>query len=219
MSVHFQREIEGLKRQLLSLCALVEGQVDAAVQAVARCDAETASAVEMGDAEVDRREVELEEECLKILALHQPVAIDLRLVVTVLKINNDLERIGDLAVNVAHKAAALASGPPIEMPLDLPSMWEKSRAMLRDSLDAFVNRDAALAENVCTRDDEVDRMKRGIRRQVERMMQSQPDRLPRLLSILAVARNLERIADHATNIAEDVIYLIDGRIVRHGATG
>jgi phosphate transport system protein len=141
----------------------------------------------------------------------------LRLVVAVLKINNDLERIGDLAVNVARKAAALAAGPPIETPFDLPAMWEKTRLMLRDSLDAFVNRDAALAESVCARDDEVDRMKHEIRRQAESMMRTQPDRLQWFLRLLAVTRNLERIADHATNIAEDVIYLIDGRIVRHGS--
>ncbi len=218
MSVHLQREIDGLKKQLLSLCALVEEQVDNAVRAVAACDAEMAIAVEERDAEVDRREVELEEECLKILALQQPVAVDLRLVIAALKINNDLERIGDLAVNVARKAAALATGPPMGTPLDLPSMWETTRAMLRDSLDAFVNRDLALAENVCARDDEVDGMKHDIRRQVEQMMGAEPDRLHGYLNLLAVARNLERIADHATNIAEDVIYLIDGRIVRHGAT-
>jgi phosphate transport system protein len=209
--------MEGLKRQLLSLCALVEEQVDVAVRALAACDADMAVAVKERDAEVDRREVEIEEECLKILALHQPVAIDLRLVVAVLKINNDLERIGDLAVNVARKAAALAAGPPIETPFDLPAMWEKTRLMLRDSLDAFVNRDAALAESVCARDDEVDRMKHEIRRQAESMMRTQPDRLQWFLRLLAVTRNLERIADHATNIAEDVIYLIDGRIVRHGS--
>jgi phosphate transport system protein len=167
---------------------------------------------------VDRREVELEEECLKTLALYQPVAIELRLVVAVLKINSDLERIGDLAVNVAHKAAALAAGPPMGMPLDLPSMWEKTRGMLRDSLDAFVNHDLALAQNVCTRDDEVDRMKQDIRQKAEHLMRTQPEKLHLLLSFLAIARNLERIADHATNIAEDVIYLIEGRIVRHGAT-
>lgn len=217
MSIHLQREMEGLKRQLLSLCALVEEQVDVAVRALAACDADMAVAVKERDAEVDRREVEIEEECLKILALHQPVAIDLRLVVAVLKINNDLERIGDLAVNVARKAAALAAGPPIETPFDLPAMWEKTRLMLRDSLDAFVNRDAALAESVCARDDEVDRMKHEIRRQAESMMRTQPDRLQWFLRLLAVTRNLERIADHATNIAEDVIYLIDGRIVRHGS--
>ena len=217
MSIHLQREMEGLKRQLLSLCALVEEQVDVAVRALAACDADMAVAVKERDAEVDRREVEIEEECLKILALHQPVAIDLRLVVAVLKINNDLERIGDLAVNVARKAAALAAGPPIETRFDLPAMWEKTRLMLRDSLDAFVNRDAALAESVCARDDEVDRMKHEIRRQAESMMRTQPDRLQWFLRLLAVTRNLERIADHATNIAEDVIYLIDGRIVRHGS--
>lgn len=218
MAVHLQREIEGLKKRLLSLCTLVEEQVDMAIRAVVRRDRELAIHVKRRDKEVDRREVELEEECLKGLALYQPVAGDLRLVVAVLKINNDLERIGDLAVNVARKAAALAAGPPRGMPLDLPGMWEKTRAMLRDSLDALVNYDAVLAQNVCARDDEVDQMKHAIRQKAEHLLRLQPEDLSALLGLLAVARNLERIADHATNIAEDVIYLIEGRIIRHSAT-
>jgi phosphate transport system protein len=218
MSVHLQREIDALKKRLLSISALVEDQVDRALLAVAERNADMAAAVEQRDAEVDRREVELEEECLKTLALHQPVAIDLRLVVAILKINSDLERIGDLAVNVAHKAATLAAGPPVGMPLDLPSMWKTTRGMLQDSLKAFINHNLTLAQNVCARDAEVDRMKHEGRLQAENLMREQPEKLHAILSILALARNLERIADHATNIAEDVIYLIEGKIVRHAAT-
>ena len=171
--------------------------------------------VRQRDADVDQREVEVEEECLKILALYQPVAVDLRFIVSALKINNDLERIGDLAVNIARKARALAAVPPVAIPFDLAGMSEKTQAMLRDSLDAMVNLDAKLASEVCGRDDEIDRMKRDIRRQVEEMIAADPAQTKVLLRLLAVSRNLERIADLATNIAEDVIYMVDGKIIRH----
>jgi len=216
MSVHLQREIERLKKQLLSLCALAEEQVELAVQALLDRDPEMAKRVEQRDAELDHREVEVEEECLKTLALHQPVASDLRLIVAALKINSDLERIGDLAVNIARKAATFASQGPMEIPFDLTGMWEKTQLMLRDSLDALVNLNPALATSVCARDNEVDRMKREIRHKAEEMMQRDAAKAPALLTLLAVSRNLERVADHATNIAEDVIYMAEGRIIRHG---
>ena len=164
---------------------------------------------------MDQREIEVEEECLKMLALYQPAAIDLRLIIAALKINNDLERIGDLAVNIAHKAMAVATEPPMEIPFDIAGMWQKTQAMLRDSLDALVNMDARLAEAVCARDDEVDRMKHDIRLEVEESIRHNPARLGPLLRLLAVTRNLERIADCATNIAEDVMYMVEGKIVRH----
>jgi phosphate transport system protein len=167
--------------------------------------------------DIDHLEVEVEEECLKTLALHQPVASDLRLIVAALKINSDLERIGDLAVNIARKAVAFASLGPMEIPFDLAGMWEKTQRMLRDSLDALVNLNPAMATSVCARDNEVDQMKRQIRRTAEEMMQRDPAKVPALLTLLAVSRNLERVADHATNIAEDVIYMAEGRIIRHGA--
>jgi phosphate transport system protein len=216
MSVHLQREIGILNKRLLSLCALVEDQVDRAIQAVVGRDADMAAAVEARDAEADRREVELEEECLKILALHQPVAIDLRFVVVAMKINNDLERIGDLAVNIARKAAALAEQGPTEIPFDISGMWQKTQGMLRDSVDALVNLDAGLADKVCARDGEVDQMKRDNRKRAESILREDAGRVPGIMSLLAVSRNLERIADHATNIAEDVIYMVQGRIIRHG---
>jgi phosphate transport system protein len=217
MSVHLQREIERLKRQLLSLCALVEEQVQSAVRALLDRDGEMAEHVEKRDVEIDHREVEVEEECLKTLALHQPVAGDLRLLVAALKINSDLERIGDLAVNIARKAVAFASQTPMEMPFDLAGMWERTQSMLHDSLEALVNLNPALANNVCARDNEVDQMKHQIRQKAEEMMQRDPAKVPVLLTLLAVSRNLERVADHATNIAEDVIYMAEGRIIRHGS--
>jgi phosphate transport system protein len=215
MPIHLQREIENLKKQLLSLCAVVENQVQAAIQALLERNAELARDVERRDAEVDRREIEVEEECLKTLALYQPVAVDLRLIVAALKMNNDLERIGDLAVNIARKAAAFAAEPPMEIPFDVAGMWEKTQAMLRDSLDALVNMDVALARSVCVRDDEVDRMKHETRERIEELIRRDPERVRPLSRLSAVARNLERIADCATNIAEDVIYMAEGKIVRH----
>lgn len=217
MSVHLQREIERLKKNLLSLCALVEEQAQWAVRALLDRDPEIARRVEQQDAEVDHREVEIEEECLKTLALHQPVASDLRFIVSAMKINSDLERIGDLAVNIARKAANFSSQPPMAIPFDLDGMWAKTQSMLRDSVEALVNLNASLANNVCARDNEVDRMKHEIRHKAEEIMRSKPEHVPALLTLLAVSRNLERMADHATNIAEDVIYMIEGRIIRHGA--
>jgi len=218
MSVHLQREISQLKKQLFSLCAIVEDQVQMAVRSLLQLDADLAQGVENRDHDIDLQEIEVEEECLKILALHQPVAVDLRLVIAALKINNDLERIGDLAVNIAHKAQSLSEEPYDDIPFDIDGMWRKTQTMLRDALDAMVNMDAALAADVCRRDDEVDDMKRSIRLEVERMIAADPKQTRRLMRLAAASRNLERIADSATNIAEDVIYMIEGRIVRHGET-
>lgn len=215
MSVHLQREMDRLKKELLGLCAIVEEQVHLAVQAVVDRNAEVAARIEQRDAEVDRREVEIEEHCLSVLALHQPVAIDLRWIVAVLKINNDLERIGDLAVNIAHKAAAISNEPSLEIPLELERMGTMAEAMLRDGLDAMVRLDASAAADVCRRDDDVDRIKHEMRQEVEDRIVREPQRAKPLMRLLAVSRNIERIADCATNIAEDVIYITEGRIIRH----
>ena len=217
MPIHFQREIEKLKKRLLSLCAVVEDQVQMAIEAFLQRDKDLALEIERRDTDVDQREVEVEEECLKMLALYQPVAADLRLLVAVLKINNDLEQIGDLAVNISRKAAAVAVEPPLDIYLDIAGMWDKVHVMLSDSLDALVNADTQLAESVYARDDEVDNMKYAMRVKIEEEAHRQPQRLHCLLKFLAVSRNLERIADYSVNIAEDVIYMVDGTIVRHRA--
>ena len=217
MSVHLQREIEGLKRSVLSLCALVEEQAQIAVRAMLDRDEEAARQVEFRDTEIDQREVEIEEDCLKILALYQPVAADLRFIVCAMKMNNDLERIGDLAVNIARKAITFSSLPPMEIPFDLCGMWHKVQEMLRDALDAMVHQDAVLANEVCARDDEVDELKHEMRLRAEEAIRMDPEQTSALLTFLAVSRSLERMADHATNIAEDVIYMVRGNIVRHGA--
>jgi phosphate transport system protein len=199
----------------LSLCAVVEDQVQMAIEAFLRRDEALASMVEQRDGEVDQREVEVEEECLKMLALYQPVATDLRLIVAVLKINNDLEQIGDLAVNIARKAAAVAVEPSLDVPIDIAGMWKKVQGMLHDSLDALVGTDVELAEDVYGRDDGVDQMKHDMRIKIEEEARRQPELISRLLKFLAVSRNLERIADYSVNIAQDVIYMVSGAIVRH----
>ncbi len=215
MSVHLQREINRLKQSLLLLCRMVEDQVQLAVKALLDRDQSLAERVEERDREIDQREVEVEEDCLRVLALYQPVAIDLRLIVAVLKINSDLERVGDLAVNIAHKAIAVVGESEVTAPDVLPDMAAKTQSMLHDSLDALVALDAKLAARVCARDDEVDQLKRTIRLEVEKRIETNPKHLRPLLRLLAVSRNLERIADSATNISEDVIYMVDGKIIRH----
>lgn len=215
MSVHLRREIDKLKQSLLLLCRMVEEQVEMAVQALLDRDQTLAERVSQRDDEIDQREVEVEEECLRVLALYQPVAIDLRLIVSVLKINNDLERVGDLAVNIAHKALAVVNELQVAVPDVLPDMAAKTQSMLHDSIDALVALDSKLAAAVCSRDDEVDELKRTIRLEVEDRIEVNPRQLRPLLRLLAVSRNLERIADSATNIAEDVIYMVEGRIIRH----
>jgi phosphate transport system protein len=215
MSLHLQREIERLKKHLLSLCAVVEDHVQKAVRSLLDRDPRLAEEVERGDDEVDRREIEVEEDCLKILALYQPVAIDLRMIVAVMKINNDLERIGDLAVNISRKAAAFIAEPAADIPFDLELMWEKAQVMLRDSVNSLIDMKVELAKDVCRRDAEVDKMKHDNRKAIEDMICNNPAIVRPLMRILAVSRNLERIADCATNIAEDVIYIVEGKIVRH----
>ncbi len=215
MPVHLQREVEKLKKQVLALCALVENAVRQAVRSVTDRDPVLAAQVIDRDVEIDRAEVDVEEECLKILALHQPVAIDLRFIVAVLKMNNDLERIGDLAVNVAERAILLSQHLRIDTPFDLAGLAEKAQTMLRSSIDALVNMNGPLARQVCAMDDEVDAINRKMYDQLKDLMQKEPEHLGSLIALLSVSRYLERIGDHATNISEDVLYMIDGHIARH----
>jgi phosphate transport system protein len=215
MARHLQREIENLKKKILALSAVVEETVHQAVQALERRDAASSAQIIARDMEVDHAEVDVEEECLKLMALYQPVATDLRFVVAVLKINSDLERIADLAVNIAERAVFLADQPRVEIPFDFAGMAEKAKAMLNQSLDALVGLDAALARQVIAADDEVDALNREMYDQVKQGMRQHPEHVDALIHFLSVSRHLERIADHATNIAEDVLYMIDGEIVRH----
>ncbi len=215
MPHHLQREIEKLKKKILSLCASVEENVRMAVKSIEDRDAALAERVVGQDPEIDQSEVDLEEDCLKILALHQPVAIDLRFIIAVLKINNDLERIGDPAVNIAERAQFLSTQPRIAVPFDLEALAEKTQDMLQKSLDSLVSLNAALARDVCRTDDEVDEINRRMYDLVKDAIRAHPEQLDILIPYLSVSRYLERIADHATNIAEDVIYMIEGVITRH----
>lgn len=209
------RKIQKIKKRLLAIGAIVEEQVDLAVKSIVNRDRDLAQKVIDGDVAIDLMEVDLEEECLKVLALHQPMAVDLRMIIAVLKINNDLERIGDLAVDATERAIALVDQAPIEFPFDFTTMSQAVQKMLKQSLDALINLDMELAVQVCASDDAVDAIHAAVYRTVAEELVKKPQHVPQLLTYLSVSRYLERIADHTTNIAEDVIYLIKGNIVRH----
>ncbi|MEM8961594.1 MAG: phosphate signaling complex protein PhoU [Acidobacteriota bacterium] len=216
MSLHLQHRLEKIKRRVLMLGGTVEETLADAVRAIQDRDTALADRVIEGDERIDIMEVELEEECLATLALEQPVASDLRFLVAVLKMNSDLERIGDLAANLAEQARFLASEPPLDhVPFDLTEMFEIVHRMVKDSLDALVERDAHRAERVRATDDEVDRRYADSYAAVGALLGEDPSRAARLIHYLSIARALERVADHAVAIAEDVIYLVYGEIRRH----
>jgi phosphate transport system protein len=212
---HLHRDLDGLKKELLAMGALVEEATSKAILALVNRRPELAAEVRSGDDLIDTREVEVEEHCLKVLALHQPVAHDLRFIITVMKVNNDLERMGDLAVNIAERAAFLIARDPIAVPLPIQELGEKVRAMVRGSLDALVNRDPTLARQICADDDEVDAINRDFYTRLQEAMRNNPDIIERAINVLSASRHLERMADSATNIAEDVIFMVEGEIVRH----
>ncbi len=217
--MHFHRELNKLRKEILAEAALVEEALEKAILAFETRDGVLAEAVIEGDKRIDAMEIDVEEECLKILALHNPVAVDLRFIVTVLKMNNDLERMGDLTVSIARRAAFVAKRDPVmEMPEDFAAMTRAVRTMLKQSLDALINSDEALAAEVCRNDDEVDRYKREINSVIRDRIEQAPQHARTLIKMMDVTRHLERIADLSTNIAEDVIYLVRGEIVRHYPT-
>ena len=215
MARHLQREIENLKKKILNLGSTVEKSVHEAISSIEQRDSAQATKIIDKDIEIDQMEVDIEEECLKILALHQPVAIDLRFIISVLKINNDLERVGDMAVNIAERSVFLASQPQVKESLDFVQMSQQTESMLKKSLDALVNINIRLAYEVCSSDDVVDDMNRQMYLKIQDAIRKYPEHITSLIHLLSVSRHLERIADHATNIAEDVIYMIEGNIVRH----
>ena len=212
---HFSIELENIKKLILSLGAIVEERVRMATKAIEDNDAELAQRIIKSDYEIDEMEVDIEEECLKVLALHQPVAIDLRFIIAVIKINNELERIGDQAVNIAERVGVTAKSEQLEMFFDYSAMGEKAQRMLKMSLDALVKMDYDEAFNVVMMDDEVDAIKEQAYDRVKRAMREHPDKIGYLINLFLISRHLERLADHTTNIAEEVIYLIEGEIVRH----
>jgi len=215
MTKHFRKELENIKKRILALGALVEDRVRLAAQAVDQIDAEIAQRIIKADYEVDEMEVDIEEECLKVLALHQPVAVDLRFIIAVIKINNDLERIGDQAVNIAQRVEVIAKRPKPPFIFDYAEMGQKAQRMLKMSLDALVNLDVDIAYKVITMDDEVDQIKKDAYDKIKQAIQDLPERVGYYINLLLISRHLERLADHATNIAEEVIYLVEGEIYRH----
>lgn len=219
MAIHLQKDIDSVKKRLITLGTLVEESVLRAVKSVEDRDRALAQKVIDGDNEIDRMEIDVEEYCLKTLALNQPVASDLRFIIAALKMNSDLERIGDMAVNIAERAIGLSeiSGPPTMQFFDISQMADKVRAMLKNSLDALINIDASLAAAVCAADEEVDAMNRTAFELAQKALMQRPAESAFFLIMLSVSRSLERIADHTTNIAEDVIYMTKGDIVRHRA--
>jgi phosphate transport system protein len=212
---HFEEELQALKNRLLNMGALVEERVHDATHALIERRLDTAERIITSDQDVNELQIEIDERCLRLLALQQPMASDLRLITAAMKINADLERIGDQAVNIAEQAVRILAHPPLKPIIDLPRMAEIAERMTRESLDAFVRKDATLARAILTRDDEVDQLKDQVFRVLLTYMMADPGTIERALGLILVSRHLERIADHATNIAEDVIFVVEAKDVRH----
>lgn len=212
---HLQRETDRLKRKILALGALVEGNLRLAFQAIEERDAAKARKVIATDVLVDENEVEVEEECLKILALYQPVAGDLRFVAAVIKINSELERIGDLASNIAERALQLLDEHPVQVPHEVAVMVDRTEAILTSALDALVQQDSVTARQVLAADDEIDDLYAGLISDLKGLIRADLEHLDATVLLFSVVRYLERLADHATNIAEDVLYMVEGEIQRH----
>lgn len=215
MERHFDEQLNELKEKLLKMGSLVEEAVNNAVRALVDRKTELAKKVISDDNAINMLEIEIDDLCLRLLALQQPQAIDLRFITSAMKINNDLERMGDLAVNIAERAIVLLETPVLKPLIDIPRMAKQTQSMLKDSLEAFVNRDAVLAKTVCERDDEIDNLNDQVFRELLTYMIQEPKAIERAVNLILVARNLERIADHATNISEDVIYIASGRTIKH----
>ncbi len=215
MSIHLIRDLESLHRDILSMCASVEEMIHQAIADLSAPNAQIAVELARRDDEIDRWDVRIEEDCLKILALHQPVAIDLRRIASVLKITAELERVADLAVHIAERASALSRWPEVAVPDKLKLMARLALDMLHRAIDAYVVLDSHMAREVCAEDDRVDQMNREIIRDLSEVMKASPNLVDPVLHLFSASRHVERIADHATNIAEDVVYLVEGAIIRH----
>jgi phosphate transport system protein len=212
---HFQEELESLQERLLAMGGLAEERVRESVQILSTRDANMVDRVIVGDEPINDLHIEIDARCFKLLALHQPMAADLRAIVAAVKINTDLERVGDLAVNIAEAAKRYLQHPPVKPLIDIPRMGDIAQGMLRDALDAFVRRDMPLAEAVLADDDQLDGLKTQIFRELLTFMLSDPTTIEPALDLILISRHLERIGDHATNVAEDVIFMVSARDVRH----
>jgi phosphate transport system protein len=216
MSLHLTRDLEALHKDLLSMSAAVEEMIHRAVAQLGEPDYEQAAALAREDDVIDEWDVRIENSCLKILALHQPVAVDLRRITTVMKIATQLERVADLAVNIGERACGLIAAPEVTIPDKLRAMATQAVDMLHRAIDAYVASDVQQAWEVCRQDDAVDRLNREVIESLIQQMHQRPDRVESLLHLFSASRQVERVADHATNIAEDVVYLVEGTIIRHG---
>jgi phosphate transport system protein len=212
---HFQEELEQLKARLLAMGGLAEDRVRTAMRALVEGDHAAIERVLTGDEAINQLHVEIDDRCLKLLALHQPMAVDLRAIVSAVKINNDLERVGDLAVNICEAAVRYMKHPPVKPLVDIPRMAVIAQEMLRDALDAYVRRDVSMAAAVLDRDDELDDLKTQVFRELLGYMERDKGTVSASLDLILISRHLERIGDHATNIAEDVIFMVSARDVRH----
>ena len=217
MERHRDQDLEQIRSTLLRMGGLVERQIREAMQALIERDGARADAVLRTDDEVDELQKEIDGQCSRMLALQQPMATDLRFLVATMKIATDLERMGDSAVNVAQAVAHLNEEPPLKPYIDLPRLAQITQEMVRDSLDSFVRKDASAAIDVCKRDDEVDALYKQLFRELVTYMIEDPKNITRALHLLLVARNYERIADHATNVGEDVVFYVEGRDIRHSS--
>jgi len=215
MERHFDEELKDLKQRLLQMASLAEESIARAMKALVERDSALAEEVVQSDEAINMLEIEVDELSLRLLALRQPIAKDLRFIASALKINSDLERIGDLSVNIAQRTLNLLKEPLLKPLIDLPRMAELAQKMVKDSLDAFVNQDAELARSVCERDDEVDQLNDQIFRELLTYMFQDAKNINRAVDLILVGRNLERVADHATNIAEDVVYMVKGKTIKH----
>ena len=212
---HFQEELEALQGRLLEMGGLAEERVRAAVHGLAARDTAAIDKVLRGDEPVNRLHIEIDERCFRLLALYQPMATDLRAIVAAVKINTDLERVGDLAVNIAEAAQRYVGHAPVKKLIDIPKMGDIAQSMLRDALDAYVKRDTALAHHVLNEDDQLDGLKTQVFRELLTYMLQDPTTVEPALDLILVSRHLERIGDHATNVAEDVIFMVSALDVRH----
>ncbi|HNV86032.1 MAG TPA: phosphate signaling complex protein PhoU [Candidatus Omnitrophota bacterium] len=215
MERHFDEELRLLKEKLLQMASLVEEAIANAVKALVERKHETAEEVIRSDEAINLLEIEVDELCLRLFALRQPIATDLRFIASAMKINNDLERMGDLAVNIAERTVELLKEPPLKPLIDIPRMAQLAQKMVKDSLDAFVNADAELARNVCQRDDEIDNLNDQVFRELLTYMIQDAKTITRAVDLILVGRHIERIADHATNIGEDVVYMVKGKTIKH----
>ena len=212
---HFQDDLDTLKQRLLAMGGLAEEHVREAVRGITDRDPAALDAVLASDEPINDLHIEIDDRCFKLLALHQPMAADLRVIVAAVKINSDLERVGDLAVNIAEAGKRYLQHPPVKPLIDIPRMGDIAQSMLRESLDAFVRSDIALAEAVLAEDDLVDALKSQIFRELLTYMLQDPATIEPALDLILISRHLERIGDHATNVAEDVIFILSARDVRH----